>query len=156
MKAKKKFTKFFNCECWITQYFGYTDFAKSHYASGYHEGLDLVPIDKVSFKLYTPMSGVVMYSGFGKDYGNNVIIWNEKTGMSMRVAHLKFTLLKEGQTVKVGKYIGDIGTSGNSTGIHLHVNFVPMLVYGVRDFLNNGFNGRVDPIPALRFLGVNI
>ncbi len=148
--------KLFSCEAWVTQYFGHTNFAKDNYASGYHEGLDVVPVDRKSWDLYAPCSGRVMFSGWGNTYGWNIMLWNEAQGMMYRFCHLeKRGLVREGD-VEVGQRLGVVGDSGNCKGRHLHLNAVPMTRWGVRDFENNGTKGRVDPLGVLRALGVNI
>ncbi len=149
-------SKLFKCEAWITQYFGYTDFAKRNYKSGYHEGLDLVPVDRESWEIYAPCDGRIMYSGWGNVYGWNVMLWNQPCGMMLRFCHLEKKGVGKGQIIKAGDYIGTTGSTGNSTARHLHLNAVPMSQWGRIDFAHNGTGGRVDPLGVLRVLGVNV
>ena len=140
----------FSVESWVTNYFG----PNTAYELGYHEGIDLVPIDREEWGLFSPTGGIVKWSGWGDTYGNNLIIWDERVGMSYRFCHLDVTLVKEGAKVNKGDVIGLAGNTGKSNGRHLHLNTVPMRVYGVKDFPNNGTKGRVDPLGILRVLGV--
>jgi murein DD-endopeptidase MepM/ murein hydrolase activator NlpD len=52
-------------------------------------------------------------------YGNEVLI-DHDFGYSSRYAHLKNILVKQGEEVKRGQVIGTLGSSGRSTGPHLH------------------------------------
>lgn len=95
------------------------------------------PIDKVnkahlgidiSAKLATPVHAAaygtvikVIRSDYG--YGNQVVI-KHKFGFTTRYAHLHSFLVKKGDTVNKGKVVGLVGTSGKSTGYHLHYEII--------------------------------
>lgn len=84
----------------------------------FHTGIDLH--GKMGTPVYTTADGVVIKvkaSRFG--YGNRVII-RHAGGYSTLYAHLSSILVKEGQQVKRGETIGRIGSTGRSTGPHLH------------------------------------
>ena len=149
-------TPLFSVESWITQYFGPSEFARETYTSGYHEGIDLVPIDRESWNIYSPIMGRVMWAGWGDTYGHNAIIWNRYKGYSFRFCHLESLAVVEGDIINTWTSIGVCGDSGKSQGRHLHLNMMPMKRYGTADFPGNGTGGRVDPLGALKVLGVHI
>ena len=64
-------------------------------------------------------SGVVTTSIKKGSYGNYVVI-SHSDGTSTLYAHMSKRAVKEGQTVKQGQTIGYVGTTGSSTGNHLH------------------------------------
>ena len=82
-----------------------------------HEGLDF------SAEAGTPVvvaaDGVVLSANYHADYGN-VIDVDHGDGLTSRYAHLSSVDVKPGMLVKRGEKIGAVGTSGRSTGPHLH------------------------------------
>ncbi len=71
--------------------------------------------------VYAAADGQVSFAGDGKGYGNLLII-SHSDGLETRYAHLnKFAAgIKAGTAVRVGGLIGYVGTTGRSTGPHLH------------------------------------
>ena len=61
----------------------------------------------------------VCNDGWGGGYGNNVVIYHGN-GYSTLYAHLQRTTVSVGQEVSVGQQVGVVGSTGNSTGPHLH------------------------------------
>ena len=64
-------------------------------------------------------SGTVMVSGWNDSYGNQVLLDNG-AGLSTRYAHMTATAVTAGETVTAGQVIGYVGSTGDSTGNHLH------------------------------------
>ena len=64
-------------------------------------------------------SGVVVISTYSSSYGNYVVVAHGN-GMRTLYAHLSARLVSPGQTVSRGQTIGSIGSTGSSTGNHLH------------------------------------
>ena len=64
-------------------------------------------------------NGTVTSAGPNGGYGKMVEI-EHKNGLSTRYAHLSAIDVKVGQVVKIGQVIGKIGSTGRSTGPHLH------------------------------------
>lgn len=91
-----------------------------------HTGIDL-PAPR-NTNIYAAKSGVVVTSTYNNSYGNYVVI-SHSDGTSTLYAHMNKRNATEGQTVKQGAVIGYVGTTGSSTGNHLHFE---VRVNGVR------------------------
>jgi murein DD-endopeptidase MepM/ murein hydrolase activator NlpD len=63
--------------------------------------------------------GVVTYSGYKDGYGYVVEI-THPTGYLTRYGHNSRNIVREGQTVQKGESIAVIGSTGRSTGVHVH------------------------------------
>ena len=83
----------------------------------FHTGLDF----RASFKqpIFATANGKVVYAGWGKGYGKMVKI-RHKYGYTTLYAHMFYIKVKSGQWVKAGQIIGYAGSTGRSTGVHLH------------------------------------
>lgn len=64
-------------------------------------------------------SGTVLVSGWNDSYGNQVLLDNG-AGLSTRYAHMTQTAVTAGEAVMAGQVIGYVGSTGDSTGNHLH------------------------------------
>lgn len=85
-----------------------------------HMGIDIN--GSIGTKIYSPMDGKVIYSGFDKKFGNSIIISHEN-GYITKFMHNKENFVKFGDAIKVDKPIAEMGNSGSSVkneGIHLH------------------------------------
>lgn len=93
---------------------------------GFHKGIDIASGYGNSVRAAGP--GTVVTAGWGGGYGQMVVI-SHGNGVQTRYAHLSSIAVRSGQTVNCGQLIGRVGTSGNSTGPHLHfevlINGVP-------------------------------
>lgn len=94
----------------------------TRYESNIHRGDDLAA-DKGT-PIYAAQDGVVTYADFHYSYGYCVIL-NHGTGLdgnqwSTLYAHMDDYTVTTGQVVKAGELIGHVGSTGNSTGNHLH------------------------------------
>lgn len=69
--------------------------------------------------IYAAASGTVVISQYGASYGNYVKI-DHGNGYATLYAHASALLVKKGQWVSKGQIIARVGTTGNSTGNHLH------------------------------------
>ena len=73
-------------------------------------------------------SGTVLVSGWNDSYGNQVLLDNG-AGLSTRYAHMTATAVTADETVTDGQVIGYVGSTGDSTGNHLHFE---MMQGGIR------------------------
>lgn len=64
-------------------------------------------------------AGTVVHAGHNGGYGHSVDI-DHGNGVTTRYAHLSSIVVKSGQTVSAGSVVGRLGSSGRSTGPHLH------------------------------------
>lgn len=84
---------------------------------GRHDGLDFT--STIGAPILATADGVVSRSGWEDTYGNIVEITHAE-GFMTRYAHISTRLVKEGQRVKRGERIAEVGSTGRSTGPHLH------------------------------------
>ena len=111
---------------WLSSRFGYrtSPFTKK---KEFHRGIDISA--KSGSPILSPANGMVIFNGWKRGYGR-VIVMKHARGFKTKYAHLKKALVKKGQYVKKGTKIGLVGSSGRSTGPHLHyevhLNNVPV------------------------------
>ena len=82
-----------------------------------HSGLDLAL--PTGSPIYAAKGGAVSWSGYKDSYGNLVII-DHGDGMETYYAHCSRLDVEAGQQVQAGQQIAAVGSTGNSTGPHLH------------------------------------
>ena len=82
-----------------------------------HKGIDIARPSNRTIKAAD--NGVVVSAGYSGAYGNKIVI-DHQNGLRTLYAHLSSIDVSVGQTVSKGSHIGVMGTTGNSTGIHLH------------------------------------
>jgi murein DD-endopeptidase MepM/ murein hydrolase activator NlpD len=83
----------------------------------YHQGIDIST--EKGQAVYATADGVVETASYSGDYGNLVVV-NHAFGLSTRFGHLSAFGVKPGQSVKRGNIVGYVGSTGRSTGAHLH------------------------------------
>lgn len=86
-------------------------------SSGFHHGLDIAGDFGDSVK--AAASGVVSFTGYISLYGNTVII-DHPDGKQTLYAHLNHIDVSQGDRVARGTVIAEVGSTGRSTGPHLH------------------------------------
>jgi len=94
----------------ITQYFSWR-----------HFGIDVA--NKIGTPLYAADAGVVEVAGWGNGYGNQILI-NHGGGKKTRYAHLSKFSVKKGDHVNKGQVVGLMGSTGWSTGSHIHFEVI--------------------------------
>jgi hypothetical protein len=85
---------------------------------GYHTGTDFAAAGGTIIR--SPVSGVVVSSKYDGSYGNTVVI-QMPDGYYMRFAHMSTKGISVGTKIMPGSYIGKVGSTGRSTGNHLHL-----------------------------------
>ena len=83
----------------------------------FHEGVDIK--NKLNTPIKVTADGVVAKSGYTKGFGNYVVVKHDN-GFKTRYFHMCKRAVKRGTTVKRGQVIGYLGSTGRSTGPHLH------------------------------------
>ncbi len=100
-----------------------------------HNGLDIALPEGTP--VYATSGGIVRLVGKNFYYNGNFVLIDHGQGLSSIYLHLSKILVKDGDRVKKGEKIGEIGTTGRSTGPHLH--------WGVQ-----WFGKRIDPGSLLK------
>ncbi|MFF1506690.1 peptidoglycan DD-metalloendopeptidase family protein [Streptomyces sp. NPDC058326] len=115
----------------------------SMWSSGYHTGADFIASSGTTVRAVG--AGTVVSAGWSGAYGNEVVI-QHADGNYSQYAHLSSLSVSSGQTVTGGQQIGLSGSTGNSTGPHLHFEIRTSPSYG----------SDIDPLGYLRQHGVSI
>lgn len=113
------------------------------WSSGYHTGVDFPVPTGTSVKAVAP--GRVVSAGWAGAYGYEVVI-RHSDGKYSQYAHLSALHVRAGQSVSGGQRIARSGSTGNSTGPHLH--------FEIRT--GPGYGSDVDPLAYLRAGGVRV
>ncbi len=108
------------------------------FSGSFHDGIDMGGTS--STPIMASRSGTVVQASFDGSAGNYIII-DHGDGYYSYYLHLSNYIATPGQSVSAGQTIGTMGTTGNSTGVHLH--------FGIATSSN--WSGFVDPAP---FLGI--
>jgi murein DD-endopeptidase MepM/ murein hydrolase activator NlpD len=113
------------------------------WSSGSHSGVDFHAA--YGSTVVSVGAGTVVEAGWGGAYGNNVVI-RMNDGTYTQYGHLASVSVAVGQSVAPGQQIGVSGSTGNSTGPHLHFEARTSAEYG----------SDIDPVSYLRARGVNV
>ncbi|UKS25109.1 M23 family metallopeptidase [Paenibacillus sp. HWE-109] len=117
----------------VTSTFGYRTDPFTHRPS-FHSGIDFGA--KANDPVYATADGKVVSTGSDIYHGNNIVIEHSK-GLRTWYMHLNKILVNKGDPIEKGDKIGLVGTTGRSTGPHLHY-----------EVLKNGES--IDPKPYLK------
>lgn len=82
-----------------------------------HDGIDIAA--SMGSQISAALDGTVNYAGWEDGYGNLIKI-NHGNGLETMYGHCSSILVKNGESVKKGQKIGLVGSTGNSTGPHVH------------------------------------
>ncbi|MFE5112818.1 M23 family metallopeptidase [Streptomyces sp. NPDC056663] len=115
----------------------------SLWSSGRHSGIDFHAASGSS--VVAVGAGTVVEAGWGGAYGNNIVL-RMTDGTYTQYGHLSSIGVSVGQSVGAGQRIGFSGSTGNSTGPHLHFEARTTPSYG----------SDMDPVAYLRAHGVNV
>lgn len=116
-----------------------------------HAGIDIAPPSGTPIVAPTSMKITnIVGEGAHDGYGNSVMAEaTDGSGYSFRFGHMLSTAVNSGQEMSKGETIGLVGSTGDSSGPHLHFEIFPP---GTDPM---GYTGAVDPVPILRDHGVN-
>ncbi|WP_405632042.1 M23 family metallopeptidase [Streptomyces sp. NBC_01174] len=113
------------------------------WSSGSHSGVDFQAASGTS--VVAVGAGTVVEAGWGGAYGNNIVL-RMKDGTYTQYGHLSSIGVSVGQSVGSGEQMGLSGSTGNSTGPHLHFEARTTPEYG----------SDMDPVAYLRAHGVQV
>ena len=105
--------------------------------TGFHSGIDIA--GNYGDDVYAIGDGAVFECGVDEGYGNYIKIRHSDKGITTLYGHLQSIGVNEGETVKRGDIIGTVGSTGRSSGPHLHLE--------VRDPQNH----TLDPEPYISY-----
>lgn len=142
----------------ISSYYGY----RIHPISGnlqIHRGLDIAAPQGT--EILAVHDGTVTTAAFDSNYGNYIVLENDDA-YKTKYAHCSSLKVSQGQEIKKGDVIALVGSTGNSTGPHLHIEFLyqdeylnPYFYLGVGSgsLYGNGFGytGDVDALDDARY-----
>ena len=103
--------------------------------ASYHDGVDIAA--STGTAVYASNKGEVVYAGWYYGFGNAVLVYHGAAGYDYTTlyGHLNSISVSIGQGVSRGQVIGTVGSTGNSTGPHLHFQ----AMYG------SGYGNSFDP-----------
>jgi murein DD-endopeptidase MepM/ murein hydrolase activator NlpD len=102
---------------WLTSTYGYRMDPFTHTRTAHH-GIDLA--GQVGLEIHASGAGTVILATMNRHgYGKEVVV-DHGFGYTTRYAHLNDIFVKTGQHLKRGEVIGTLGSTGRSTGPHLH------------------------------------
>ena len=130
----------------ITQVFGNPS---AGYGLGYHTGIDITRPQGTPVRAVA--NATVVHSGYGfagAAYGLHIVL-KLPDGKYALYGHLSASTVRAGQTVSAGQMIGNVGSTGNSSGPHLH--------FEIRSTPDQYFNGGFfNPVSYLRGKGLTV
>ena len=88
----------------------------------YHSGLDIAPGNGVPF--VSPADGVVVLARTGFSLEGGIVIVDHGAGLNSAFIHLSRLAVSEGDAIRQGQVLGNVGSSGRATGPHLHWSLV--------------------------------
>ena len=105
------------CSGVITDYFGYRE-APTAGASSYHNAIDIG--NRTGTPIYAADGGIVTFAGWQSGYGYLIKIDHNSNGFVTYYAHCSALYVSVGDKVYKGEHIAAMGSTGISTGSHLH------------------------------------
>lgn len=97
-----------------------------------HRGLDIAtPSSLGNVPLYSMCNGSIVHKAYDENgYGYYLIMKDSGTGMGFLYAHMNEpSPLNVGDIVTIGQFVGNEGTTGSSTGIHLHLEMQDISIH---------------------------
>lgn len=127
---------------------GYASRTDAHGPAGHHTGIDFgslwpIPIDGKPVRSSTP--GTVVISDYNATMGHWVGVYYARDNVLVTYWHLSRRLVRVGDVVERGDQLGNVGSTGNSTAPHLHVQVNRGRVFD--------YHGHIAPGPWCRGVG---
>lgn len=106
----------------------------------WHPGLDLAPnLNERDLNIYAAETGVVVFAGWHREGYGELVILDHGEGWTSYYAHMQQRYVDCGEQISKGQLVGVMGSTGNSSGVHLHLEIrkddVP---YNPREFIDLG------------------
>lgn len=120
VKAKEIFERPVDKQHRVSSPYGYRTHP-IHGTNTFHSGLDYAAPSGAN--ILAVADGQVTYAGFDAGYGNMVVVFHKEHNLFSIYAHNSRNVAKPRQFVKKGEIIGLVGSTGRSTGPHLHFEF---------------------------------
>ncbi len=137
---------------WISSGYGY----RSDPFSGnraWHGGVDVAPQGGEANYILAAAEGEVIYSGWNGGYGNCIML-DHGAGTVTLYAHMSSLLVEKGAVVSRGDRIGRAGTTGYSTGVHLHFEVREYEKGPVRNYPSGSPDHRYNPMEYFGEVGL--
>ncbi|HHY26366.1 MAG TPA: M23 family metallopeptidase, partial [Desulfitobacterium dehalogenans] len=105
----------------VRPYGGYVSSYYGYRGSEFHTGIDYAGSTGDPF--VAAAAGTVIFAGKQGNYGNSILV-DHGNGIQTRYAHASKLLVNVGRSVSQGETIGLVGSTGRSTGSHLHFEII--------------------------------
>ncbi|MHB1377507.1 MAG: peptidoglycan DD-metalloendopeptidase family protein [Candidatus Humimicrobiaceae bacterium] len=107
--------------------------SSTSWVPGSHKGIDIA--NRVGNPVSSSATGIVIFAGWQGGYGKKIVIYHMDKYTTV-YGHLNEILVSVGDTVKQGQIIGKMGSTGRSTGPHLHYEvYVDGVPHNPKEFL---------------------
>ncbi len=114
-------------------------------AQAWHGGVDIAPHHGAANYILAAAEGQVIYSGWNGGYGNCIMI-DHGGGAVTLYGHMSSLLVQKGDVVNRGQRIARAGTTGYSTGVHLHFEVREYNKPAVRNYPSGNSDYRHNPM----------
>ena len=114
-------------------------------AQAWHGGVDVAPHGGAANYILAAAPGEVIFSGWNGGYGNCIML-DHGDGTVTLYAHMSSLLVQKGDVVGGGERIARAGTTGYSTGVHLHFEVREFNKPPIRQYPSGGPDHRYNPM----------
>ncbi len=129
---------------WISSNYGWRRDPFSG-AQAWHGGVDIAPHNGAANYILAAAEGQVIFAGWNGGYGNCLML-DHGNGTVTLYAHMSSLLVGVGEVVARGQRIARAGTTGYSTGVHLHFEVREYNKPPVRSYPGGGSDHRYNPM----------
>ncbi len=129
---------------WISSSYGWRRDPFSG-AQAWHGGVDIAPHGGAANYILAAAPGEVIFSGWNGGYGNCIML-DHGDGTVTLYAHMSSLLVQKGDVVNGGDRIARAGTTGYSTGVHLHFEVREFNKPPIRQYPSGGSDHRYNPM----------